>query len=38
MKKGHFNQKGELFFQMNLMAVDNSIMTVDAMLDTGFTD
>jgi predicted aspartyl protease len=38
MKKGHFNQKGELFFQMDLMAVDNSMMTVDAMLDTGFTD
>jgi len=38
MKKGYFNQKGELFFQMDLMAVDNSMMTVDAMLDTGFTD
>jgi predicted aspartyl protease len=38
MKKGLFNQKGELFFQIDLMAVDNSIMTVEAMLDTGFTD
>jgi predicted aspartyl protease len=35
---GHFNNKGELFFEMGLMAIDSSIMTVDAMLDTGFTD
>ncbi len=38
MIEGRFNNKGELFFQMGLMAVDSSIMTVDAMLDTGFTD
>jgi len=38
MNQGYFNHKGELFFQIDLMAVDNSIMTVDAMLDTGFTD
>ena len=38
MNQGHFNNNGELFFQMNLIAVDSSIMIVDAMLDTGFTD
>ena len=38
MKKGYFNSRGELFFEINLMAVDSSIVTVDAMLDTGFTD
>jgi predicted aspartyl protease len=38
MKKGYFNNKGELFFEMGLMAIDSSIMIVDAMLDTGFTD
>jgi hypothetical protein len=24
MKKGHFNNRGELFFEMDLMAVDSS--------------
>jgi len=38
MNQGHFNNKGELFFEIGLMAVDGSIMAVDAMLDTGFTD
>jgi len=38
MKKGSFNNKGELFFQMDLMATDSSIVTVNAMLYTGFTD
>jgi len=38
MKKGHFNDRGELFFEINLMTIDSSIVTVDAMLDTGFTD
>ena len=38
MKKGHFNNRGELFFEMDLMMIDSSIVTVDAMLDTGFTD
>jgi predicted aspartyl protease len=28
----------ELFFEIGLMALDGSIMTVDAILDTGFTD
>jgi predicted aspartyl protease len=38
MKKGHFNSRGELFFEIDLVAVDSSIVTIDAMLDTGFTD
>ena len=29
---------GELFFEMDLIAVDSSIITVDVLLDTGFTD
>jgi predicted aspartyl protease len=38
MKKGYFNSRGELFFEMDLMMIDSSIVTVDALLDTGFTD
>ncbi len=38
MNQGYFNNKGELFFQMNFMAADGYVVTVDAMLDTGFTD
>jgi len=38
MKKGYFNDRGELFFEMDLMMIDSSIVTVDALLDTGFTD
>jgi len=38
MIEGYFNNRGELFFEMDLMATDSSIVTVDAMLDTGFTD
>ncbi|MEK8020838.1 MAG: hypothetical protein VSS75_028545, partial [Candidatus Parabeggiatoa sp.] len=34
MIKGYFNYRGELFFEMDLMAVDSSIVTMDAMLDT----
>jgi len=38
MIEGYFNDKGELFFEMDLVAIDSSIVTVDALLDTGFTD
>ena len=38
MNQGHFNDKGELFFQMDLITIDSSVMTVDVMLDTRFTD
>ena len=35
---GYFSNKGELFFEIDLIATDRSINTIDAMLDTGFTD
>ncbi len=38
MIEGYFNFRGELFFEIDLMATNSSIITVDAMLDTGFTD
>jgi predicted aspartyl protease len=38
MIEGYFNLRGELFFEIDLMATNSSIVTVDAMLDTGFTD
>ena len=38
MIRGYFGNKGELFFEIELIAADGSIITVDALLDTGFTD
>jgi predicted aspartyl protease len=38
MSKGYFNNRGELFFDIELKATDSSIVTVNALLDTGFTD
>jgi predicted aspartyl protease len=38
MKRGYFNNRGELFFEMDFIAVDGSIVVADALLDTGFTD
>ncbi len=38
MIEGNITSQGELFFEMDLMATDSSIVTVDSMLDTGFTD
>ncbi len=38
MIEGNFGDKGELFFEIDLIAADSSIITVDALLDTGFTD
>lgn len=38
MIQGFFGGKGELFFEMELIATDGSIIAVDALLDTGFTD
>jgi len=35
---GYFSNKGELFFEIDLIATNGSVITVDAMLDTGFTD
>ncbi|WP_013322565.1 hypothetical protein [Gloeothece verrucosa] len=38
MINGYFGSEGELFFEIDLIAADGSIITVDALLDTGFTD
>ena len=38
MIQGSFGSKGELYFEIDLIAADGSLVTVDAMLDTGFTD
>lgn len=35
---GYFSKKGELFFEIDLIAADRAVITIDAMLDTGFTD
>ena len=38
MIQGYFGDKGELFFEIDLIADDGSLVTVNALLDTGFTD
>ena len=38
MIEGSFGNKGELYFEIDLIADDGSIITVNALLDTGFTD
>ncbi|WP_207714152.1 aspartyl protease [Scytonema sp. UIC 10036] len=38
MIEGKFSNKGELFFEIDFVAADGLIITVDALLDTGFTD
>ncbi len=38
MIEGQFGSKGELFFEIDLVAADGLTITVDALLDTGFTD
>lgn len=38
MMQGFFGDKGELFFEIELTAADASVVAVDALLDTGFTD
>ena len=38
MMQGYFGEKGELFFEIELIAADSSVVTVNALLDTGFTD
>lgn len=37
MISGEFNSKGELIFEIGLLAADGDIITVKALLDTGFT-
>ncbi|MCC5664977.1 hypothetical protein LC653_13870 [Nostoc sp. CHAB 5784] len=34
---GEFNSKGELIFEISLIAADGDIIPVQALLDTGFT-
>ncbi len=38
MIQGFFGNNGELYFEIDLIAADGSIVTVDALLDTGFTE
>lgn len=38
MIQGIFGNRGELFFEIDLIAADSSLITVNALLDTGFTD
>ena len=38
MIEGYFGDKGELYFEIDLIAADSSVITVNALLDTGFTD
>lgn len=38
MIQGYFGSKGEMFFEIELIAADGSVIAVDALLDTGFTD
>ena len=38
MIKGYFNNQGELFFEIGLIAKDKSVIGVPTLFDTGFTD
>ncbi|MCU0536525.1 MAG: hypothetical protein MUD14_21770 [Hydrococcus sp. Prado102] len=38
MIQGRFGDKGELYFEIDLIAADRTIIPVEAMLDTGFTE
>ncbi len=38
MIQGSFSSQGELYFEIDLIAADGSVITVNALLDTGFTD
>ena len=38
MIQGSFGAWGELFFEIDLIAADSSLITVNALLDTGFTE
>jgi predicted aspartyl protease len=37
MISGEFNQKGELIFEIGLIAADGDVIPVKSLLDTGFT-
>jgi predicted aspartyl protease len=36
--EGKFSSQGELIFEIDLVASDGLVITIDALLDTGFTD
>ncbi len=38
MIHGYFDERGKLYFDLDLVAVDGSFLTANALLDTGFTD
>lgn len=38
MIEGHFSEEGKLYFEIDLIAADGDVLTVNALLDTGFTD
>ncbi len=38
MIQGYFGDNGTLYFEIDLIAADASVITVNALLDTGFTD
>ncbi len=38
MIQGNFGESGELYFEIELIAADGSVIPVNALLDTGFTD
>jgi clan AA aspartic protease len=38
MIQGRFGDRGEIFFEIELIAGDGISLSVDAMLDTGFTE
>jgi predicted aspartyl protease len=38
MIQGRFGERGEIFFEIELMTGDGINLPVDAMLDTGFTE
>ncbi|MGQ4646571.1 aspartyl protease family protein [Lyngbya aestuarii] len=38
MTVGYFGSKGELLFEIDLIASDGNSLTVEALFDTGFTD
>ena len=38
MIQGSFSERGELYFEIDLIAADSSLIPVNALLDTGFTN
>ena len=38
MIEGVFGDRGELYFDIDLIGADGLVITVEALLDTGFTD